>query len=201
MVDGDRSLATLDYLRPLTILDAASGETRAVVAETAPARQVLVSDGVAVVYSQVANPAMTKCRGKVQTGGDPGTLTAVDSATGAVLWRHNVTGLRDVLLALDHGRVLYQASKQLIALDLRTGKELWQTEPQETDVRTLVACDGVVVLRGQKAVEVRDVAAGTLLWHKPALPSISPSNEDLFVIRGVVWPEWPPWTNTGQAVH
>ena len=76
VVDGDRLYATLSYNAPLSILDAATGQTLATVAETAPARQILVADGVAVVHSQEAveragrnaRPKRTRGAGRVDRG-------------------------------------------------------------------------------------------------------------------------------------
>jgi len=195
VVDGDRLYATLSYRAPLTILDAATGKTRATVAETAPARQILVADGVAVVYSNEgkAETPQPKAKGKAAQGrpdvGRPdGALIAVKADTGAVLWRKNVPPLRDISLVVDRGRVVYPVAKTLAALDLATGKDLWQVELQEAAVKTLVARDGHVLVLGPKTLATYDGAAGRLLWQKEVLPGMSLGSEDLFVINGVVWP-------------
>ena len=73
VVDGDRLYVTLSYSAPLSVLDAATGQTLATVAETTPARQVLVADGVAVVHSQAAvnGPAKRKGKAAATTPGMP----------------------------------------------------------------------------------------------------------------------------------
>ena len=204
VVDGDRLYTTLSYRAPLTILDAATGKPLATVAETAPARQILVADGVAVVYSdggkaEVAQPrSQAKAKGKGKAAQTPaegdaagpggGTLVAVKGATGAVLWRKSVPALRDLSLVIDRGRVVYHAGKSLAALDLATGKDLWQTELEVAAVKTLVAHDGLVVLLGPKTLGVYDGATGKSMWQKQVLAGMGPGGEDLFVINGVVWP-------------
>ena len=189
VVDGDRLYATLGYRAPLVILDAATGRTLATVAETAPARQIVVADGVAVVYSQASDAAPPKRKGKAKVRQGPdGRLVAVHGSTGAVLWRRTIPSLRSLSLAVERGRVVYQAAQALVCLDLQSGKELWQAEPQQAAGRTLVAHDGVVVIRGQKALEAFDAATGKQLWQTPVLPGVSLGGEDLFVTAGIVWP-------------
>ena len=195
VVDGDRFYATLGYMAPLTILDAASGKTLTTVSETMPARQIMVSDGVAVVYTQKAGPASKEAdqrRGKGKSkgsapSGPAGKLIAVDGATGKVVWRKSIGSLHDTSLAIDGGRVIYQTGKTLTCLDLRSGKETWTTTPKEGRARTLTVCDGVVVLRG-KGLEVRDARTGKEMWTKSGVASIRMAPDDLFVVKGVIWP-------------
>jgi len=193
VVDGDRLYATLSYLAPLSILDAATGKTLATVAETEPARQMRVADGVAVVYSQAADSKPASPKGKAKGGAaagpaGAGALTAIKGATGAVIWRKNIPSLRGLSLAADRGRVVYHAGKMIVGLDLQTGKELWQAETGETGGATLVAHDGFVVIAGRKSLEAHDGATGKTLWRKEILSSMSLGDQDLFVIDGTVWP-------------
>ena len=189
VADGDRLYATLSYRGPLSILDAASGRTLFTLAETAPARQIVAVDGVAVVYSQTGDAEVAKRRGKArEPDGPAGKLTAVQGVTGAVLWQKSIASLRGLSLAIDQGRVVCQAGPSLMAVDLKTGKDLWQVEPQEARARTLVAAEGMVVLLGQKALEVREGATGRQLWQQQVPLGSGLGSEDLFVINGVIWP-------------
>ena len=190
VVEGDRLFATLGYQAPLSILDAATGKVLATVSETAPARQIAVSDGVAVVYSsKAAQSDAEKRRGKAGPAAKPaGRLTAVNGENGKVLWQKSVTGLSGVSLAIDGGRVIFQAGKSLECLDLKTGRGLWNVEPNSGAARTLVACEGCVIGRAAKGLEVRDATTGKLVWHKQGIPEGSVWGEDLFVIEGVIWP-------------
>jgi outer membrane protein assembly factor BamB len=187
VVDGDRLYATLSYNAPLSVLEAATGKTLATVADTTPARQILVADGVAVVHSQAAISGPAKRKAKASPAA-PGGLIAANGTTGAVLWRQEVSGLRDLMLAIDRGRVIYQEGSSLAALDLKTGKELWRVESQEKNLKTLVARDGLVVMRSANVLAAYDGADGRRLWQTPILGSIGIADPDLFVIDGVVWP-------------
>jgi len=187
VVDGDRLLATLGYQAPMSILDAASGKVLATVAETAPARQIAVSDGVAVVYSAKAHQVdAARRRGKPAPAAPAAALLAVKVDDGKVLWKKSIAGLNGVSLAVDGGRVVFQTGKSLKCLGLKTGQGIWQADADSGAARTLVACQGCVVLRATKGLEVREAATGKSLWRKQGISSMW--GEDLFVIDGVIWP-------------
>ena len=187
VADGDRLYATLEYHAPLSILDAATGTTLVTVADTALARQIVAADGVAVVYSQAPGSDQPKRKGKAAD--EPaGALTAVHGATGKTLWRKSIPPLRGLSLAIDQGRVVFQAASTLDCLDLQTGKALWQVEPKERAARTLVATGGVVLLLGRGTLEAHDGATGKPMWQKKVVLGNSLGGEDLFVINGVIWP-------------
>ena len=204
VVEGDRLFATLGYGEPLSILDAASGKVLATVSETRPARQMVVSDGLAVVFSSSkgGQSGAAKRRGKAAPAPEArpdGKLIAV-GGDGKVLWQNAIGSLQGISLAIDAGRVVFLAGGSLNCLDLKTGKPLWQVEAPSGGGQTLVACDGCVVLRGG-GLEVRDAATGKLLWQKQAVPAMW--REDLFVINGVVWPGMQavrdPGADSGRA--
>jgi len=186
VVQGDRLFATLSYQAPLTILDAATGKTLATVPETAPVRQILAADGVAVVLSHSGAAKVQKRKAKA--AGPTGTLIAVNGATADVLWRHDAA-VRGLMLAIDRGRVICQDGATLVALDLQTGKRLWHAETPVRNAQTLVAHDGVILLRNANQLAAHDGADGRELWQKPIPPSIGLGGaQDLFVTGGLVWP-------------
>ncbi|MBN2450611.1 MAG: PQQ-binding-like beta-propeller repeat protein [Lentisphaeria bacterium] len=191
VVEGDRLFATLTYMGPLSILDAATGNTLATVQESAPVRQILVSEGIALVLSQ--GPAEEAA----QTAPPP-LLMAVDGRTGTPLWRKPTPSIRGLLLAVAEGRVLRQSGTSLAALDLRTGRELWETDLQARNVRTLVVADGVAVVLAAKAIEAHDAGTGAMLWHKTVPLAGGLGSEDLFVVDGVVWPAMMSVDEQGQ---
>ena len=189
VVDGDRLFVTMSYLAPLTILDAATGQTLATVAETAPAREIVAADGITVVHSQTGVTQGQKRKGKAAVAnGTPSALIAVKGATGAVLWRKEVTALHELSLAINSSRVIYQSGTTLVALDLHTGKQLWNAESPVKTVQTLVACDNMIVVRSANALAALNAANGRLLWQKQISAGMGLGAQDLFVINGIVWP-------------
>lgn len=191
VADGDRLYATLSFDAPLSILDAATGETRVTVEGTAPVREVVASGGTAVIFSTDADEAQDKGRkrkGKAEKGGAPGSISAIEGQSGTVLWRASAVGVRALSLAVDGGRVIYMAGPKLVALDLKTGAEVWSEPLAEKLPKTLVAHSGCVVISGASGIEVHDGATGAVLWHKRVPMAHGPEGQDLFVVDGVVWP-------------
>ncbi len=105
-----------------------------------------------------------------------------------MLWRAETAPIQGLALAVDRGRVVFQAGQSLRALDLRTGEKRWETESRQKTVRTMVAHEGVVLLLGGNSLEARDGATGGLLWQKQILPRGGYEAQDLFVIDGLAWP-------------
>ncbi len=182
VVDGDRLHATLSFDAPLSILDAATGKTLAVVEKTEPVREIAAADGVVVAWSGPSVPAAR------QAPAGRGALTAADGRTGAVLWRVETPAIVPLSLAMDGGRVFHLAQRRIWAHDLRTGKKLWEAEPKEKAPRNLVACEGKIVLIGAASLEARDAGTGGLIWQRQITPRSSYEAQDIFVIEGVVWP-------------
>ena len=185
VADGDRLYATLSFDAPLSILDAATGETRFLVEPTAPVREIVAAEGLAVVFSG-PSPAVGRREDPKEVRA--GALSAVRGRTGEILWRVETGPIQALTLAVDGGRVFYRAGGRIAALDLQTGRPRWAAEPQDKTVRTLVAHGGFLVLRGARGIETREGATGELLWSREIPPSGGPEGLDLFVIDGVVWP-------------
>ncbi len=186
VADGDRLYVTLAYRAPLSILDAATGTVLATVPETGPVLEIVAADGIVVVRSQRSSGADAKRGGK--GGGSSEALTAVRGRTGKVLWQQETAPLRDLFLAIDRGRVVYQAGPDLVCRNLADGKKRWQATPKIKKGRTLVAVDGVVLVRGGRSLEARDGDTGEALWQTNVLSPSGAAGPDLFVADGVVWP-------------
>jgi len=182
---GDRLYATLSYGAPLSILDAATGETLATVGETDGASEILVSGGIALVHKRPPPDGSARRRGKKDSAGS--SLVAADGRTGKLLWQKEVGRIRPLALAIDRGRVVYLAGKKLAALDLREGRQLWASQPKLIAPRTLLTVDDVIVLQAGKQVAAHDARDGSLLWHKTVPPIAGGEGADLFVIDGLVW--------------
>ncbi|MCX7824620.1 MAG: PQQ-binding-like beta-propeller repeat protein, partial [Verrucomicrobiae bacterium] len=194
VADGDRLYATLAFDAPLSILDAATGETLATVEDTAPAREIICAGGVVVSYSSPASADVSA--DKPRKGGKraarapdvPGTLRGVDGRTGKVLWKADIGPMVPLSLASDQSRVIYQSKGRLVARDLRSGDKKWEADLDGMSFRTLVAHDGFVVLIGGNTLAAHDAADGKQLWQREIPPRSGFETQDLFIINGVVWP-------------
>jgi outer membrane protein assembly factor BamB len=185
VADGDRVYTTLVYRGPMSILDAATGDVVATVEATRNASEILISDGVVVVYTQKSPADISRRRGARDAA--EGALVAVNGRTGKKLWEKKTGQIRPLALAIDNGRVVYLTGQNLIALDLKDGAELWTVQARHTSPKTLLTVDDVVVMQGGKLVAAHDAVSGRRLWDK-AVPQIGGGEgDDLFVVDGLVW--------------
>ncbi len=187
VADGDRVYTTLSYQAPMSILDAATGNVIATVEATNGTKEILVSDGIVIAYTQETPEDIARRGGAGKTAKAKAALVAVHSRTGKVLWQKQIGPIRPLALAIDNGRVIHLSGKNLIALNLKDGRELWMVQPKQTIPRTLLTVDDVVVMQGGKFVAAYDATDGKLLWEKTVPPIGGGEGDDLFVIDGLVW--------------
>ncbi len=195
VADGDRLYATLAYRAPMSILNAATGETIATVKATQGTTEILVSDGIALAYTRGVS------QGEAGKGASAAALVGVNGKTSKVLWKKPIGQIRPLALAIDNGRIVYLSGKDLVARDLKTGAESWRIQPKFTAPKTLLTVDDVIVMQGGKIVAAYDATNGKLLWQKN-VPSIGGGEgDDLFVIDGLVWRGMLSVDDSGKPVR
>ena len=170
---GDRVYVTLGIDAPLSVLDAATGQTLHTYEGTKATEEILCCDGVLILSvaaegqpmrsdpkkhyrtlaemnKDVTNPLWTQA---------PRTIMAVDANSGRTLWKKN-SQLVSLSLAAGGQRVLFHDGERIQCLDRRTGRPLWSSEqlPAKKAMRssggaTLVLYEDVVLYSGQTAVE------------------------------------------------
>jgi outer membrane protein assembly factor BamB len=185
VADGDRLYTTLSYRAPMSILDADTGDIIATFNETQGTSEILVSDGIVVVYTEQKSEAAARRRGAKNEA--KAALVAVSGITQKVLWNKQIGQIRPLSLAIDNGRIVYLSGRDLVALDLKDGSELWKVQPKQTSPKTLVTVSDTIVMQGGKSVSTYDAADGRLLWQKTVPPIGGGEGDDLFVIDGLVW--------------
>jgi outer membrane protein assembly factor BamB len=191
VADADRLYATLGYRGPLAILDATTGKVLKAVDETAPALEVLLSDGIVVAHVRQTASEADKRRGKGAAG--QSALVAVKADTGDVLWRTPTGGTaRSVFVAGDGGRVFAAPGGELACFDLKTGKPLWRSKLKSGGGRTMVASAGAVVILGGTTLDCYDAESGELRWNRKTPARSGYEAVDLFVVDGLVWPGMVP---------
>jgi outer membrane protein assembly factor BamB len=185
VANGDRLYTTLSYRAPMSILNAATGETIATVEATRGTSEILVSDGTVVAYTRQVSTGTAQRKGAGNTA--EAALVAVQDRTGKVLWEEQIGHIRPLALAIDNGRVIYLSGKNLVARDLKNGQQLWKIQPKQTNPKTLLTVDDVVVMQGGKFVAAYDATNGKGLWQKTVPQIGGGEGDDLFVIDGLVW--------------
>lgn len=212
-----RRLVAVDdrvYLAPgvgqnMLCLDAATGAVLREYDETATTFELIVSEGV--VFAAV-NPHETACDYNQQNANcwterdrasalwawtrDRGlrVLKAIQASDGKLLWQHE-SPLAPMTLAADHRMVCFYDGSAVVALDRRTGDELWKTNVLDLpQIRTgyagprLVICGQRVLLSPIGHIVALSAATGEVLWSAKNKPESGHfSLEDFYVIGEQVW--------------
>jgi len=217
---GDRLFVTLGLHAPLSVLDAATGETLKTVDGTAGTEEILYHEGILllarrevtedrkaelerwhrlerqpdspVFERESAEPFVNRLR-KTRAGADPSIL-ALDADTGRVLWtkpKKDVGGLRPLTLCALGDRVYFQNSKGTRCVDLKTGRERW-TRPAGP---LLVVCGNTVICGGTTLVAL-SAETGEVRWKQDGLLV---QVRDAFVAGGSLWiGGFKPWPRPGK---
>ncbi len=180
---GDRVYVTLGYGKPVTALDAATGETVLTYAGTEESREILYYDDMLLlVLGQPKKDWQAQKAKQIvsQTDYSPPfekytppahkmRLMAVDVDSGQMLWKNSEPYTREMMpstLAASGGRVYFQNYDAVVCLDAATGKRQWKTPRPVQRTRlawstpTLVACNGVVFSADRRAAQTE----GETLW-------------------------------------
>ncbi len=165
---GDRVYVTLGLAAPVSVLDAATGETVQVLSGTEYTEEIsVVGDRL---YLAVGTSEVHRRGGGLFERGEPDPsdfrcIMALDRGSGRLLWRKDFGGdnaLLPLTMTVRNRRVFYQDLDGVGALDAATGEELWQT-PRPTMARrmsfsapTVVATDEVLLCADRRPKEDSD---------------------------------------------
>jgi len=131
---GDEVFVTLGFEAPVSVLDAAMGETMAALPGTEGTEEILVSDGVVLVVTGSPKAELRDWAG-AQRDFTTGVkhkrgLVAVNAATRELLWQRRDQQTATVLpmsLAVKDGRGFFVNAQGVTGFDLKTGEQLWHT--------------------------------------------------------------------------
>ncbi len=203
---GDRVFLTFGQTEPLTAVDAATGKTIRTYANTKATEEVIFEGGILYLLVNPnrkpvdyrATGTSYKQIGAASGGwawsstGPPESVMAVKAESGEVLWKH-ASKVAPLSLTLGGGRVYFANGQGAVALDRKTGKELWTSDkPAIKKVTTggsvrAVYSDGVLVIAtGTKTVGL-SAKDGKGLWSGSLLHSSHHCPNDIFVLDGLVW--------------
>jgi outer membrane protein assembly factor BamB len=226
---GNRVYFTPGLHAPLTAVDAATGETLKVYENTLGTEEIVLHKGtlLLVVRSvtneradelakwvqlvrnkspldkrETAEPLVKRLRSTEAKGEK--SILALDADTGRLLWKKvgaDAAGLRTNSLCANGDRVFYQNRRDVVCLDLETGREQWS----ESSVTMRMVNNGSVFCADGKTVTALSAQTGKTRWTKAAsLTEI----RDLFVAGGSLWvggfkpfpakrgPSWGPYFAT-----
>jgi len=213
----DTLYVTLGIDAPLSKLDPKTGRTLTIYKDTANTDEIILAGDLllVVVRDQHTIPS-TKDKVQFPGGGlngnfwvkdQPARLKAINPVSGVVRWEAQMP-IAPLCTGADEERVYLCDYKSVLALDRKSGEELWTTSdvniadtyPSGYAPR-LVVSDGVVLFAGSenamkhqgswKTPSDRLVAlsakTGKRLWETDHPASGFHSPEDIFVIKGTVW--------------
>ncbi|MHC4603670.1 MAG: outer membrane protein assembly factor BamB family protein [Planctomycetota bacterium] len=206
---GNRVYVTLGLHAPLSAVDAATGEILKVYERTRGTEEIVCHKGILLLtvrsvtdervaelekwaqltekkhsplyVRETAQPLLKRFRA-IEGKADKAVL-ALKADTGRLLWKKegaDVAGLRPVTLSAIGERVFYQKGKDVVCLNLRTGKEQWS----ESSTPLRVVCDDSVICASGRTVTALSAETGKRLWSKPSLLT---DIRDVFVVRGSLW--------------
>ncbi|MHC4502474.1 MAG: outer membrane protein assembly factor BamB family protein [Planctomycetota bacterium] len=207
---GEKVFATLGIHAPVTMLDAATGETIRTFEGTERTEEIIVSGGQLFVTAHAKAPPEGRWQLKTvrcwtETGRsnnsrpwkwemrDPKKIIAMDVASGRVIWSKETT-VAPITLGADSQRVVYHNGANVVCLDRKSGKELWVAE-RRTGLRVQVKSapnlvihkDVVLFAAGPGQVIAMSIENGKTLWVGSHGPSGHQSTYDLLVAGGLVW--------------
>jgi outer membrane protein assembly factor BamB len=180
VADGDRVYVTLGFRACVSELDAATGKTLREFPQTHAAEEIVLSQPILVARVREASSAAS---------GE--SIMAIEIESGDVLWRKHVPAVADLTLAVHDERVCFHDTSRLVALDLRSGRLLWQTEERPPGQRriaegTLVMANDTVIFAAAPGMEARRSTDGGLLWRTKTNTSFR-GVPDVFVIGDLAW--------------
>jgi len=203
---GDKVYVTLGFNEPLTALDAATGETINTY-EATKATEEIVAAGEALFLlvdpdkQPVGYRAKSASYGEIghanrgwawSKDGPPRSIVAVDAESGKVLWKH-VVKVAPLTLTVGQQRVFFHNGDGMVALDRKTGKELWGSDgPGIKNVPTggalrVVLSDGILVFAAGTKVSGFSAEDGRQLWAGSLLHTSHNCPNDLFIIDDLIW--------------
>ncbi len=173
---GGRVYVPLGMSRPVSALDAATGEIVRTYQQTGGAEELIVSGGVLLVVtgSPMAEQAGVDpaLRGKA-TYPNTKAIVALRAETGQELWRRSKQDADPVPLTLasEGPRVFFQvqANKALVCLDRETGRELWTSPAAGAKPKGREAPKAAKAAKGKPKRRRRPRAARSVGWSVTTL--------------------------------
>ncbi len=206
---GERVYLTPGIGQDLICLDAATGKQLQTYPKTATTFELVVSNGA--VFAAV-DPDRTMCDYKQENANcwkernraskrwgwrrEQGNriLKVFDAKTGKLLWEHQ-SPMTPMTLAVDDKKVCFHDGEAVVALDRRTGDQLWRTKTNEINLvptgyggPRLILYKNYVLFSPKKFIFALDGQSGKILWTvKGKPPSGHFSLEDFYVLDDQVW--------------
>lgn len=167
----------------LVALDAATGGIVTTYGKTGSAAEIACLDGLLVTSEGFCIEAET------------GRLRWRRPAGNELLYKYLLAGNGGVFMAKGNWKKLWGTvrvfeAREILCLDLRTGREIWRKRPKE-NLHPRAVCSGFLVLSGEKGVHVWSTKDGKPLWSHDHPYShhvrLRDGNTTHLILNGQVW--------------
>ncbi len=176
---GDNVYVTLTARGPLSILDAATGETRHTCEATGKVSEIAMCDNRLILNTQLPG----------KQGRSGLHVVAADPDDGHILWKKAVGAIAPNTLVAGEGRVCYCDGVNLVCLSLASGEEIWQTAAKPGGRGYAVLYNGAVFLTGG-STRAFSLETGKALWTGPDGSPHARNPPGLFGAGGLIWCAW-----------
>lgn len=193
VADENRVYVTLSYGGPVDAIDAATGETIATYKGTDGTEEIVFIDGKLLLAIGDAKPVVKADARRGVSVGTTRRVLAIDATSGNVLWANTVDKLAPVTLGAADDRAFYQDGACAVAVDVKTGAEVWRSEPLAVQASkaawyspVLVSYEDVMLWADGKMLTGLDAATGKTLWKSQSEVNWH-APPDVLVAGGLVW--------------
>jgi len=160
---------------PVTVLDAATGQTLRTLKDTEGADEIVCTGDVIVLHSPGTKRSKTR---------EDDSIIAFNSNTGESLWRVQSKHLVPHSLAVADGRVCYHDGEGIVCLNLGDGEQLWRAACKAAKRGNLLMIyQGVVFFTSPGGLRAYAADTGEHLWKGPGVNA----RLSLFGAGGLVW--------------
>jgi outer membrane protein assembly factor BamB len=212
---GDRVYIAAGLADPVKAIDAATGKTIRTYDRTKPTQEIIASDGILYLLVDPEQPAVNYRAktasykeinhanvGWAWTPESPRrNIMVIEADTGKVLWEHR-SQVAPLTLTVCNDKILYHNGQGLVALNRKTGEQLWASQgPAVSRVVTggslrVSFSEGIAVFASGTKLTAFSVKDGKQLWTGTLQKTSHHCPEDLFIIDGLIWSP-----NTGRPQH
>ncbi len=187
----NRLFVTLGYDKPVTTLDAATGNVIREYDSTQGTDEIIFTGNTLYLcIRELGSDAEKRRTGEAA----PEKILAVDSETGDLLWQTQAEQILPLSLAASGERIIFHDYQDLVCLNRNSGKELWRAphEVKKASVwsspSTLIALQDVILFAGPKHLEAFSSESGKSLWTGPRAKGPGVANPpDLFYAGKLIW--------------
>ncbi|MHC4352041.1 MAG: outer membrane protein assembly factor BamB family protein, partial [Planctomycetota bacterium] len=197
---GDRVYVPLGSDKPVTALDAATGEVVTKFKGSELTRQIIHAGNRLIMLTGTSQVAIhMNPEGKESAHR---SIMAADAKTGDIIWHEQVSNETLLPLAVSGNALLYQTNEHLVCLNLASGDETWRiahpiylAKPRNRMWQwaspTLTAHNGIVYVADFRSLSAISVDNGKALWECSSRQGFC-SPPDIFVINDLLWRGYTP---------